>query len=475
MHPILTRQLKRLGLVESRPPENPEAWSQLLAFVGHAYEQADQDRYLLERSLALSSDEMAGLHARLAAERDWITAVICSLGEGVCAMDENGSILFMNPKARQILQIPEGEDLDGWTVSELADVRTEDGKDLGTLLRERVEIRMEDERRVIIGGDENTFIVCGMTSLDQQRSGVVLTLRDVTQRRRMEHEQQELSRQLVEVSRQAGMAEVASDVLHNVGNVLNSVNVSASLATESVKSSRCAGVRRVGSLLSEHKDRLAEYLLTDPAGSKVIDYLLQLGEQLEQERTSVLAELDNVRRSIEHIREIVTTQQSLARVKGVREFEQVETLIEEALRVLEPSLARHGVSVVREFSPTPPVLVARSQLLQIFINLIKNAKQAVSGLDDQRRRITIRIKPENQWIVVAVEDHGCGIEPQNLTRIFSHGFTTKQGGHGFGLHSAALAARVMGGTLDASSDGIDRGAIFTLRVPIADAGNARAA
>jgi two-component system NtrC family sensor kinase len=60
-----------------------------------------------------------------------------------------------------------------------------------------------------------------------------------------------------------------------------------------------------------------------------------------------------------------------------------------------------------------------------------------------------------------------GIAPENLTRIFSHGFTTRTDGHGFGLHSAALAAQQMGGRLTAQSDGPGRGATFTLELPVA--------
>ena len=63
-------------------------------------------------------------------------------------------------------------------------------------------------------------------------------------------------------------------------------------------------------------------------------------------------------------------------------------------------------------------------------------------------------------------DNGIGIPADNLTRIFGHGFTTRKEGHGFGLHSGALAAKELGGALTVESDGPGKGATFTLEFPI---------
>jgi len=150
-------------------------------------------------------------------------------------------------------------------------------------------------------------------------------------------------------------------------------------------------------------------------------------------------------------------------------------IVGEAIRVLEPGLVRHGVAIVRDFEPAPPVRIERRQALQAIVNLLSNAKEAVRDLPAPDRRITVRIAPAGAFVRTRILDGGCGIPAENLTRIFLHGFTTRADGHGFGLHSAANAAKAMGGSLAAASDGVGRGAAFTLDIPAADAAPRRAA
>ncbi len=119
-------------------------------------------------------------------------------------------------------------------------------------------------------------------------------------------------------------------------------------------------------------------------------------------------------------------------------------------------------------SPVPQVTVDKHKALQILVNLLRNAKHAMDEFETSEKRLTLRIRQQDDSIVaLSVIDTGCGIPPENLTRIFSHGFTTRRDGHGFGLHSAALAAQQMGGRLLAHSDGPGRGATFTFELPLA--------
>jgi signal transduction histidine kinase len=129
---------------------------------------------------------------------------------------------------------------------------------------------------------------------------------------------------------------------------------------------------------------------------------------------------------------------------------------------------RHGVEVERQFSAVPPIRVDRHKVLQILINLIRNAKYALDDVERIDKKIVISISdPNERYIQIVVSDNGIGIAPENLTRIFAHGFTTREGGHGFGLHSGAIAARSMGGAITVASAGIGQGATFTLELPIA--------
>jgi len=296
--------------------------------------------------------------------------------------------------------------------------------------------------------------------------GRVWNFRDITERKRAETKLENLHRQVADASRQAGMAEVATNVLHNVGNVLNSVNVSCALVSDKVRQSRTLGLTKAAKLLEEHQNNLAVFLSSDPKGTRLPGYLTGLAQRLTEEQAEVLKELQSLTTNIEHIKEIVAMQQSYSKVAGVTESLPVVELIEDALRMNAAALARHEVQVVREYAQTPPVLVERHKVLQILVNLIRNAKYALDEGGRRDKRLTLRVaKNGSDFVHVLVIDDGIGIPPENLTRIFAHGFTTRKGGHGFGLHSGALAARDLGGALTVHSDGVGKGATFTLTLP----------
>jgi PAS domain S-box-containing protein len=289
--------------------------------------------------------------------------------------------------------------------------------------------------------------------------------RDVTGRKQAEIELEAIHKQLLEASRRGGMAEIATNVLHNVGNVLNSVNISTGLIVESVKKSRASSLGRVAGLLQDHRQDLGAFITSDPRGKHIPAHLAQLSEHLMAEQTAMVGELESLRRNVEHIKEIVAMQQNYATVGGVKEMINVVNLVEDSMRMNEGTLSRHGVEVVREFEEVPPMNVEKHKILQILVNLLRNAKHACQESDRTDRRLTVRVGREDGRVKISVQDNGIGITPENLVRIFNHGFTTRTGGHGFGLHSSALAAAEMGGSLTVQSDGPGQGAAFTLELP----------
>jgi C4-dicarboxylate-specific signal transduction histidine kinase len=160
-------------------------------------------------------------------------------------------------------------------------------------------------------------------------------------------------------------------------------------------------------------------------------------------------------------------QQSYAKISGVVETTSVTELVEDALRMNSGSLARHELEVVREFAPDlPPLNIEKHKVLQVLVNLIRNAKYACDDSGRQDKQLKFRVSKNNGTFSIAVIDNGIGIPPENLSRIFSQGFTTRKDGHGWGLHSGAIAAKELGGTLTAQSDGIGKGATFTLKLPV---------
>ncbi|WP_310452317.1 CHASE domain-containing protein [Sulfuritalea sp.] len=271
-------------------------------------------------------------------------------------------------------------------------------------------------------------------------------------------------------SRQAGMAEIATNVLHNVGNVLNSVNISAGVLDNQVRASKASGLARVVQMMDEHSADLADFLTRDEKGRRLPDYLGKLAAALAAEQQSLLDEIGQLSKSVGHIKDIVATQQAYAGTVSVVETVPVRDLLEDALRMTAADLTRHQVTVVREFADLPLLPLDKHRVLQILVNLIGNAKQAMDGVTGRTHRLILRANlvdgADGRSLRVCVADDGDGIPAENLTRIFAHGFTTRKGGHGFGLHSCALAAREMGGTLTAHSDGPGQGASFTLELPL---------
>ncbi|MCC6231610.1 MAG: HAMP domain-containing protein [Verrucomicrobiales bacterium] len=310
--------------------------------------------------------------------------------------------------------------------------------------------------------------VCADPIQYRDRRAWLVVAQDVTTRKQAEADLAAANEKLIETSRQAGMAEVATGVLHNVGNVLNSVNVSATLIRDRLGASKLNSLRRTTDLLKPHLESLGEFVTRDPQGRLVAPFLIQLTDHLLEEQNRLIGEANSLTVNIEHIKEIVSMQQSFARVSGVREPLEPAALFEDALRMNIDSFEKRGILIERRFAPTSRVLADRHKVLQILLNLIGNARHALENGAQIPRKLTLLVgvaSPTHAFLAVA--DNGMGIAPEALMRIFQLGFTTKRDGHGFGLHSGANAAREMGGSLGVSSDGPGLGASFRLELPFA--------
>ncbi len=264
-----------------------------------------------------------------------------------------------------------------------------------------------------------------------------------------------------------GKAEIATDVLHNVGNALNSVNVGATLIKNTIKDSRLPSLKRASALLRENSDNLAKYLTRDERGKLLPSYLIELADVLLAERTEVLNELDLLSKHIEHINSVVATQQKYAKVCLVSEDVRLEELVKDVEELLRESIHNTGIQVSHHFEPIPEVHSDRQKLLQVVLNLVKNAIDAIrqhqSPGNGQLDVCIVRRNAQNALLTIT--DNGVGIPKENLKRIFSHGFTTKDEGHGFGLHSCANIVKELGGSIHVSSDGWGHGATFAIELP----------
>jgi C4-dicarboxylate-specific signal transduction histidine kinase len=291
----------------------------------------------------------------------------------------------------------------------------------------------------------------------------------VTAREKAHAELAAAQKDLIKASREAGVAEVATGVLHNIGNVLNSVNVSNNIIQEKLRGSKVLTLGKVRDLLQQHEADLPAFLTADPKGKLVPGFIIQLANNLDHELSLLQAEHQQLTSNVEHIKEIVAMQQTYARVSGSRETLSIASLVDDALQINSDGFERHGIQVVRDYSDVPPVTVDKHKVLQILVNLITNAKYALDESRRPERQLTLKIGTNgNNRLKVAVSDNGIGISPENLTRLFSYGFTTRKTGHGFGLHSGANTAKELGGQLTAHSEGVGKGATFVLEIPLDD-------
>ncbi|MEO6996443.1 MAG: ATP-binding protein [Lacunisphaera sp.] len=328
-------------------------------------------------------------------------------------------------------------------VDKLEHIKWADGRETWSLINK---MPLHDDAGAIIG----TF---GLT-------------KDITAAKELEAALEKSRRELIDASRMAGMAEVATGVLHNVGNVLNSLNVSTTVITNGLHQSKTDSLSKVADLIRENRTTLAAYFTDDPKGKLVPDFITSLSQHFAETRTRLLQEGESLKRNVDHIKEIVVMQQTYATAIAAIEPMDAAVLMEDSLRMNTSALHRHAIRVVRDFNPVPAVLADRGKALQILVNLISNAKYAAKNGPQREKVITLRIAAgDTGHIQLSVTDNGEGISVENLGRIFNHGFTTKATGHGFGLHCSANAAREMKGSLTVHSDGPGTGATFVLDLP----------
>jgi signal transduction histidine kinase len=274
---------------------------------------------------------------------------------------------------------------------------------------------------------------------------MISILTDVTHHRLAEVRAEKLRNELVEASHRAGMAEIATGVLHNVGNVLNSVNVSAEAFARALEDSRLSLLGRAVALIEGNEDRLVELLTEDAKGRQLPALLGRLQRGLEAERQQLFDQVSRMRQHIELMR-----SRGLAKLGGMVEPTRPDELVRQTLSMFQLDLESRVVELTLELEDVGTVLFDKQAALQVLANLIRNAIEALEGVD--RRYFD-------------VQDNGCGIAQEHLTRMFQHGFSTKPSGHGFGLRSSAIAAQTMNGALDVHSDGLGRGARFRFTLP----------
>ncbi len=274
-------------------------------------------------------------------------------------------------------------------------------------------------------------------------------------------------RELIEAAHYSGMAEIATGILHNVGNILNSINTATDVSLNIIGKSRLPSLIRANNLLALHEDDVDKFIKNDPKGMQLPNFYIKLGGLLEGEQVRLKEEFQKIQDCANLIKDVIGAQQEYARAGLYTVEVEIANIIDDTLNFQMSVFEKAKIKITREYSNAPPLKIQKSKFIHILTNLFKNAVEALSHNDTEDRKLHIQVTWDpKEATYIKVRDNGLGIPKDQLNRIFTHGFTTKRGGHGFGLHTCANYMTEMGGHLIAHSDGPGHGAVFTLIFPV---------
>ncbi len=292
------------------------------------------------------------------------------------------------------------------------------------------------------------------------------TIRDISERKKAEIKIGNLNKQLISAAKVAGMAEIANAVLHNLGNVLNSMNTSVGVLLQEIgQSGFFRKFRQLTDLLNEHMPTLGEYLTHDEKGKLLPAYLVKLVDTSEKKQRKLIGEIQCLHETLQIALELVSKQHALSGISAIIEETDPVVILESALKI--SNMDHLDILVERDIDAIPMINTDQSKLLQILVSLLVNANESLRLSSHSHKFISVSIKKiESDFVSISVRDNGVGISLENMNRVFSFGFSTKKEGHGFGLHTAYLLAKELGGTLHVKSDGSGHGATFALLLPL---------
>ncbi len=463
---LVARTLKRLGLAQDKMPATLHDWQEFLLRINRGFFDFEQERYLLERSMEISSREMLQLNEKF--EQAQSTAhlglwIYDRIDDKTLWSKETYRLFGLNPT----IAVPKFEEI-------LAQVHDDDRFNLNQLIERAFSERSgyEAEFRIKNSRDDNFYwmFAKGEAQAPADKAMPCRTLAgiimDISERKKSEEQLKILQKKLLLTARQAGMSEIATSVLHNIGNVLNSVNVSLILIKEIVDNTSSSHLIQTAKMLNDNLDNLANFLTSDQKGKLIPPYLQVFAEKFNNDTIEMQKEIENLSINIRHIENIVQIQKEISGVYPMNEKILISDVIDSAIKI-SCAMDNNNINIATVFETERHLTIDKEKLLQILLNLIKNAKEAVLASDKKNKKISIAVRKNEitSLCEIIIQDNGVGIPPENLTKIFSMGYTTKKTGHGFGLHSSALAAIELGGNLHAESEGKDKGAAFILKLP----------
>lgn len=461
-HNLLLRQLKKLGLSEDYIPSDLISWQNFISHIDTTYQEADQDRYLLERSMEISSRELRELYDNLQQAQE--TAKL-----GIWCYDPSTDT-FSWSKELTILTNIDSHQVNFSLNDFLKLVAKDQRASYEQLFRDALNNGQEYETEIRVINQKGTsrwlYIIGKPNFVSNNKMSLTGITMDITSRKEAERKLLTLNHQLVETARLAGMAQVATSVLHNIGNILNSANISVQILMATSRNLDVKNISIVNDLLKAHQHDLANFLVTDEKGKYIPQFFLELSKDTIDEYQTIKKELNNVSDRIQDIIEIIFMQQDLSGVSTFKQKFYISNILEEAIKISGIKTTNSSVKLANYCDVDFEINIEKPKLMLILINLLRNAKDSVMKSINKNKIIEVVSTYKNNIITITVKDNGVGIPPEDIYKIFDFGYSTKKGGHGFGLNSSASAAREINGSLQAESKGLGFGATFKLSFEI---------
>lgn len=399
---------------------------------------------------------------------DRLNAILAAAGDGIIVTDVAGNIQVCNRAASELFEYSQDEMI-GRKIQSLLGEVTDDQIFHELSTRELAE--RSDSLFELYGARKNKkwvpLEIAITSSFIENKTVKIIVFRDITKRKLHEQEMKLLNTKLISTARLVGMGEVATCVLHNVGNVLTSIHTSSQVLLERDLHSKIHGLAALAKLLMENKNHLDKFLQTHPVGQELPNYLTELANYFEKEWAFMYAELDSLKTKVIHVKDIITMQQSLSGNPNIVEKVNLKKLLDDALSINIDLIEKHHIMVVKQYSSNPVIEIDKVKIMQALVNIVKNSLEALSASKSGEKKLVIKMSELNpDQVTIEFVDNGIGIHEKNLNKIFNYGFTTKKTGHGFGLHTSALSIQEVGGTLTAASLGPDKGASFVIVLPV---------
>jgi len=270
---------------------------------------------------------------------------------------------------------------------------------------------------------------------------------------------------LVNQAHEAGVAEMAVGVLHNIGNAITPAKVGTSILLKNLTESPLRN--HLATAIAPLKDVLEKSDLAEAEKRRYMSILTLLPDSIKDEYDRTIAEIHKIRDKQEHVESIISLQMKYSHMVGTERKVSLSRMADDAINMLEESLRKRDIHIEKQFGTIPDIRAEESKLLQILVNLIKNAYESMDHITSGRTLwLKTFVDPEQAYVCLAIRDNGVGFEAAAHEKLFAYGYTSKARGSGFGLHCSLTYLKAHQGKITAHSDGVGQGSEFTIYLPI---------